>query len=653
MSMASTKRRLLTAAGLAAAFMLQPAGAQTIDNSNLGSAVIVPYYTVNGNFRTLVNVTNTTANHLVIKVRLHEFRNSRDALDFNVGLSPFDVWTAFIQDNGNGIPELRTTDKSCTAPLRIASTATGQTGSPVFANPVAYSSGPGFSFRDHTATDGQVTGSDPSVTPPGNLDSLPRIAEGYIEILTMGEDVGTTLPATNTGEVAAGAELTSIQQTADVRGSTSYYAEHVNGVPRNCTIFSQDFQANVTDFPTYTIAENAGATEPTPATHTVGGIAGSGNPIAHNYWDLATATTLTGTANSLSGRNNALSGGDRFIPRITATTVNAAGYGPITSTNPLKVNATLASRNNGYAAGIESMHVAGWGNGTEQVTAQRFPYFLEPTIAGHDGLWTMSALDGLDTLIGFNVISNEWANGGENSARTDWVVTFPTKAFHVDEDVRNIQAACSVWRNRNAAHVGGGVPLTPATDYASNFYNGFGTASSSNYVPRRFCAPNGTATAANGVVDCPASLAGISDGFAVDAEYCGIGRFALDTVNFQSNNTGQKLLEVTYNFYDREEFEAVAEVELIDISPFPPVPPADAANLRYEANVLAVGGAAPTSVLASSAAESVAINLSGAVQGWMQMTFGTDVPVTGFVYKQRDFGNAALNFAQATPHGYQ
>jgi hypothetical protein len=50
---------------------------------------------VNGNsFNTLMSVVNTTASTKAIKVRFREGRNSLEVLDFNVFLSPFDVWTA-------------------------------------------------------------------------------------------------------------------------------------------------------------------------------------------------------------------------------------------------------------------------------------------------------------------------------------------------------------------------------------------------------------------------------------------------------------------------------------------------------------------------------------------------------------------------------
>ena len=43
-----------------------------------------------------MSVVNTTASTKAVKVRFREGKNSAEVLDFNVFLSPFDVWTASI-----------------------------------------------------------------------------------------------------------------------------------------------------------------------------------------------------------------------------------------------------------------------------------------------------------------------------------------------------------------------------------------------------------------------------------------------------------------------------------------------------------------------------------------------------------------------------
>ncbi|MEQ9478868.1 MAG: hypothetical protein RIK00_06060 [Algiphilus sp.] len=69
-------------AAIGAAFAVQPAAAQTtpvVSDDGQGSAIVVPYYTVNDGWQTLVNLTNTSENSIVVKFRLHESRNSSPA----------------------------------------------------------------------------------------------------------------------------------------------------------------------------------------------------------------------------------------------------------------------------------------------------------------------------------------------------------------------------------------------------------------------------------------------------------------------------------------------------------------------------------------------------------------------------------------------
>ena len=81
-------------AGLANAVDLNPDG--------LGQVLIYPYYTVNKSQDTLFSVVNTDAiNGKAVKVRFLEGYNSREVLDFNLYLSPNDVWTARISQTAD------------------------------------------------------------------------------------------------------------------------------------------------------------------------------------------------------------------------------------------------------------------------------------------------------------------------------------------------------------------------------------------------------------------------------------------------------------------------------------------------------------------------------------------------------------------------
>ena len=89
---------------------------QEVSSNNFGDLALVPYYTVNDNFVTGVHIINSSDATQVIKVRLRRGADSMDALDFNLILSPEDMWVGFINEEDNGDITFNTSDTSCTAP---------------------------------------------------------------------------------------------------------------------------------------------------------------------------------------------------------------------------------------------------------------------------------------------------------------------------------------------------------------------------------------------------------------------------------------------------------------------------------------------------------------------------------------------------------
>ncbi len=173
----------LGAVGTASAVQVNPAG--------IGQALIYPYYTVRtagrGAYNTYLSVVNTTVSTKAVKVRFREGKNSKPVLDFNLYLSPFDVWAAAVVPASESDPtagaKLITADTSCTTPAYK-----GNESAFVFSNAA-------FTNADGTSTDGETT-------------SIDRTSEGHFEIIEMGDVTGTI----TTGLV------------------------HRNGVPVNCGV---------------------------------------------------------------------------------------------------------------------------------------------------------------------------------------------------------------------------------------------------------------------------------------------------------------------------------------------------------------------------------------------------------------------------------
>lgn len=181
-----------------------PAQAVMMSDDGTGEVLLYPFYTVQGPTdsprSTLLTVVNHANEYKAVKVRFHEAHNSRDALDFNLYLSPQDEWTATITRNNNGVAQLTTTDKSCTLPKEIMTTA----------------------YQFSTAAFTQEKYND-----GGNQDAL-RTNEGYVEVIEMGViNPNITLLTTDTAADNTGGPISGAAGI-DTFGEAIL---HSNGIP--------------------------------------------------------------------------------------------------------------------------------------------------------------------------------------------------------------------------------------------------------------------------------------------------------------------------------------------------------------------------------------------------------------------------------------
>ena len=128
---------LALAAGVAglSAGVAVPASAQEFSGiyPTLGDAAFIPYYTVQEDWVTGVHITNTSSQTQVVKVRLRSAADSIDVLDFNLILSPRDVWAGTIRGDDE-LMRFITEDNSCTAPelLELVDGIGNRTYAPIF-----------------------------------------------------------------------------------------------------------------------------------------------------------------------------------------------------------------------------------------------------------------------------------------------------------------------------------------------------------------------------------------------------------------------------------------------------------------------------------------------------------------------------------------
>ena len=105
-----------SAAGFANAQFAESDTPMYVNPDKTGQYLIYPFYTADNGNETYITVTNTTDQAKAVKVRILEAENSWEVRDFNVYLSPHDHFSFAISLDESGAGKLATADNSCTVP---------------------------------------------------------------------------------------------------------------------------------------------------------------------------------------------------------------------------------------------------------------------------------------------------------------------------------------------------------------------------------------------------------------------------------------------------------------------------------------------------------------------------------------------------------
>ena len=312
------KKKLLVAAMMAAGIgAAGTASAVHVNPDGLGQVLLYPYYTTEAGWVTNIKVVNTTSQVKAVKVRFLEGMNSREVLDFNLYLSPFDEWAGAVVNTASGAG-LQTADTSCTAPKINGVVA----------------------FRNFEY-----------VTDAAAFRGLDRTREGYVEIIEMANVISPTLAAA---------------------------ATHVSGTPADC-----------------------------PAIVTAANTAG--------LFNTSPATTLTAPTGGLYGIENLVN-----RDAGAATMVDAVAL------ENFWVSVGLAAGPHHTPPGSLSPSLE-----NVQTAADVFnPNVVPPAFVAFN---STTAVDNVSAILTHNTISNDYGIGADLLASTDWVVTFPTKRFYVNQ----------------------------------------------------------------------------------------------------------------------------------------------------------------------------------------------------------------------------
>ncbi|WP_308874241.1 hypothetical protein [Thiothrix subterranea] len=93
-----------------------------VNPEGTGQVLLFPYFNAQEGYVTNINLVNSTDQTKAVRIRFNEGKTSKDVLDFNIYMSPQDVWTGSIQQDEDGVGSISTTDRSCTYPEEMAAT---------------------------------------------------------------------------------------------------------------------------------------------------------------------------------------------------------------------------------------------------------------------------------------------------------------------------------------------------------------------------------------------------------------------------------------------------------------------------------------------------------------------------------------------------
>lgn len=334
--MKKNKLTMAVVAGIAGVAGMANA-AQYVNPEGHGQVLIYPYYTVNNGLNTLYSVVNTTADTKAVKVRFLEGENSLEVLDFNVYLSPYDVWTG----------------------------ALGAT----------------------TSTIGGHAGEPSGIHASSDLSCAPFLNKGGQEFLPFAIDTDQNNGNKSMRRATDGHFEILEMATFTDGGATDTWADHTTtGIPANCGAIQADWDDNNV----YDTGDEEDVT---------GGLFGSASIV-----NVAEGVAMTYDAIAV----------DEFW------TLNQGSHSEPGSLLPSIANGDVFSTRfiNGAAVTSE------YNTGAEAISS----------------LFTRQA------------IYNEYALDSGISGKSEWVVTFPTKNFHVDQVVSVIPPFVNPWDGVNSCH---------------------------------------------------------------------------------------------------------------------------------------------------------------------------------------------------------
>ena len=366
------------AAPTAAVLGATDATAFELTNGGVGHNLIVPYFTAQDGNMTVLHLTNTdVANGKAVKVRFRGAANSDDILDFQVLLSPGDVWTGAVTAGADGVAQLTTADGTCTVPKLTKGVAQ--------------------SF-DTRRLQGSLSAADKAA----------GTREGYVEIFNMADIPDAAVYGAGTN--AKSALFTAIK--------------HVGGVAP-CTASAIDTAVLNT---AHTEATAAAAGFATPTT----GLMGDWYII-----NVAKTTTFSGGATALTAVSApGVAGRGNFVlfPQLSAAVATPDDF---TADPALRTVAANVGTTKVVGGAVDPLP-ANYTLPVVEAAYYDLPDLSTPYLTGlpAGALGPAKQAELLTQQLAVKSITNQYANDASITAKTDWVFSMPTRRYSVAMDYR-------------------------------------------------------------------------------------------------------------------------------------------------------------------------------------------------------------------------
>lgn len=344
--------------------------ALAVNESGSGHILTIPYYTAQNGNMTVFHLTNTDdKNGKAVKVRFRGASNSDDVLDFQVFMSPGDVWTAAVTKGADGKAQLVTADKTCTLPVDL-------------------NEGKTVPFITDRLTKKGWTAEDKAA----------QTREGYIEILNMADIEGTL---TYNADKTPANFYTAIKHKDGVAPCTSSFIQDTlkwEKVVLSTTASSKQWKVGAFDADAAKAVDADG-----DGWKDVGLRAPTGTLNAQWYiMNVEQTTTFSGAANA-----------------IKAGTGTKVVYSPQKNGDAVLVSADPL--------------LAKFTDGSSVIKPQYYdvPDLSTPYEDTNTAANALTQAKNLTDAIKVRSVSNQYATAVGVNAKTDWVFSMPTRRYSV------------------------------------------------------------------------------------------------------------------------------------------------------------------------------------------------------------------------------